>query len=99
MRWEFLCDGQYWLKSVRTLPLWNPARHRAAVTQVGSPKSFGQDRFFVERDENVRAEKPQRAEQKDCLRLLEEAKASEGEKGWSNVVKIILRLLVLPSAS
>lgn len=80
MCWVFLCDGQYSSKSVRTLPLWNPARHRSAIAQVGSPKLFRQDRFFVESDEKVRAEKPERAEEQNCLRLLEEAKASEEEQ-------------------
>ena len=61
-------------------PLWNPARHRSAIAQVGRPKFLRQDRFFVESDEKVRAEKPERAEQQNGLRLLEEAKASEKEQ-------------------
>lgn len=74
------CDRKVFTESVRTLPLWNPARHRSAVTLIGSPKLFREDRFFVEGDKEVSTEKPERAKEQNCLRLLKEAKASEEEQ-------------------
>ena len=74
------CDRELFTESVRALPPWNPARHRSAVTQIGSPKLFRQDRLFVEGDKEVGTEKPERAKEQNCLRLLEETEASEEEQ-------------------
>ena len=74
------CDRELFTESVRALPPWNPARHRSAVTQIGSPNLFRQDRLFVEGDKEVGTEKPERAKEQNCLRLLEETEASEEEQ-------------------
>ena len=54
----------------RTLLLWNPARYLSAIAQAGNPKP-------ALHNEAVSSEKPEGTEQKNCLRLLEEAKANE----------------------